>query len=200
MVYTNLEASNAGLHGMFESSRLESTDVGRLHDVLVRDESGATPVAIDVDNGVPVKVGEFTGNGLQERYATIAGVKDEIAVIGSPALVKEAYTEGQGQPYNFYNKAGFDAKAYSVKDEYEDIFAVANYQFTNVDQSGNPDMTAIVRGAYVVTNGAGKWTAQATAPTAANYGFIGKIHSISVGTYYTMVRIACIQNTQQASS
>ena len=200
MVYTNLEASNAGLHGMFESSRLESTDVGRIHDVLVRDESGNDPVEINVDNGVPVKVGEFTGNGLQERYATIAGVKDQIAVIGSPALIKDAFTTAQGQPYNFFNKAGFDAKAYSVKAEYEDIFAVANYQFTNVNAAGQPDMTVIKKGAYVVTDGNGKWTAQAAAPTAANYGFIGKVHSVAVGNFYTMVRIACIQNTQQATS
>ena len=59
MIYTNLEASNAGLHGIFESSRLESTDVGRIHDVLVRDESGDSPVEIAVDNGVPVKVGKL---------------------------------------------------------------------------------------------------------------------------------------------
>ena len=194
MIYTNLEASNAGLHGIFESSRLESTDVGRIHDVLVRDESGDSPVEIAVDNGVPVKVGKFTGDGLQERYATIAGVKDAIAVIGSVPLVKDAFTKAQAQPYNFYNKAGQLAKAYSVKGLYEDIFAVANYQFTNTNAAGNPDMTVIKKDAYVVTDGNGKWTAQAAAPNAANYGFIGKVHSIAVGNFSTVVRIVCVKN------
>lgn len=194
MIYTNLEASNAGLHGIFESSRLESTDVGRIHDVLVRDESGDDPVNIDVDNGVPVKVGEFTGDGLQERYATIAAVGDEIAVIGSVPLVKDAFTKAQAQPYNFYNKAGQLAKAYSVKGLYEDIFAVANYQFTNTNAAGDPDMTVIKKGAYVVTDGNGKWTAQAAAPSAQTYGFIGKVHSIAVGNFSTVVRIVCVKN------
>ena len=198
MAYVNTKAAAAGFHGIFESSRLESTDVGRIHDVLVRDESGNDPIAIDVDNGVPVKVGEFTHDGLQERYATIAAIKDEIAVLGSVPLVKTAFTRAQGEAYNFYNKAGFDAKAYSVKGLYEDIFAVADYQFTNVTQAGDPDMTVIKLDNYVVTDGNGKWTAQAAAPNAANYGFIGKIHSIATGGLYNVVRIVCVQNEQKA--
>lgn len=198
MIYTNLEANARELHGMFESSRLESTDVGRIHDVLVKDGTGENAKDIDVDNGVPVKVGEFTGDGLQERYATIAGVKDKISVIGSPALVKTAFTREQGEPYNFYNRAGVDAKAYSVKEEYEDIFAVASYQFTNTNSEGQPDMEVIKEGAYVVTDGQGKWTAQADAPTATSYGFIGKVHSLAIGNFYTMVRIVTVQNKQQA--
>ena len=82
MIYTNLEAKEANRHGMFESSHLLSTDVGDIFDVIVRDSS-ENP--IDVDNGVPVKIGEFTGNGYEERYATIAGVKDAIAVIEAGA-------------------------------------------------------------------------------------------------------------------
>lgn len=103
MIYTNLEAKEANRHGMFESSHLLSTDVGDIFDVIVRDSS-ENP--IDVDNGVPVKIGEFTGNGYEERYATIAGVKDAIAVIGAPAEVKTALTTEQGQAYNYVNKAG----------------------------------------------------------------------------------------------
>lgn len=199
MAYVSTKAGNAGMHGIFESSRLESTDVGRIHDVLVRDESGNDPVAIAVDNGVPVKVGEFTGDGLQERYATIAGVKDEIAVIGSVPLIKDAFTRAQNEPFNFYNKAGVDAKAYSVKGLYEDIFAVADYQFTNTTNDGSPNMTLITEGNYVVTDGQGGWTAQASAPTASNYGFIGKIHSIARGGLYNVVRIVCVQNEQKSN-
>lgn len=77
MIYTNLEAKEANKHGMFESSHLLSTDVGDIFDVIVRDSS-ENP--IDVDNGVPVKIGEFTGNGYEERYATIAGAKDGMEI------------------------------------------------------------------------------------------------------------------------
>ena len=69
MIYTNLKAVENGLHGMFESSLLLATDVGNLYDLVVRDESENE---ISVDNGVAVHVGAYTGNGLQERYATIA--------------------------------------------------------------------------------------------------------------------------------
>ena len=82
MIYTNLKAKENAMHGMFESSLMSATDIGRIFDVIVRDESQKP---IEIDNGVPVKIGDYTGNGLQERYATIAGLKDKIAVIGTPA-------------------------------------------------------------------------------------------------------------------
>lgn len=184
MVYTNLPAVEAQkMHGMFESSRLESTDVGRIYDALVVDNmSNKNP--IDVDNGVPIKMQAFTGNGLQERYATIADTTDMIAVVGAPAIVKDAFTTAQKQPYNFYIPAGTDAKSYQVKSDYEDIFAVASYQFTNEAN--------VKKDAYVVTDGKGMWTALETEPTG--YGFVGQIHSIAVGTYYTMVRILTLKN------
>ena len=185
MVYTNLDSKETAKHGLFESSRITSTDVGRLYDVLVQNKEGNN---IDVDNGVPVKVGDFTGSGLQERKATVAGVKDKVAIVGSPAVIKDAFTKAQEQAYNFYIPAGTLAKAYQVTAETEDIFGVAKYQFTNSRD------TDIAVGAYVVTDGTGKWTAQADAPDASANAFIGKIHSVSVGTYYTIVRILVLQN------
>lgn len=190
MIFTNLEANEKNLHGMFESSRLMATDVGDIYDVLVRD---GNEKAIDVDNGVAIKVGDFTGNGLQERYATIAKVGDKIAVVGSPAEVKTAMTKAQEQPYNFYNKAGNDAKAYQIQDKgiHSDVFAVAEYQFT--DESKDK----IKVGNLVVVDGNGAWVADEKTnleTLKTTNGFIGKIHSFSIANYYRMVRIEVVQN------
>ena len=193
MIYTNTTMTG-GTHGIFQSSLLESTLSGHLWDCLVCsvDTSGSTPVytPIDVDNGVAVKVGTETGNGLQERYATIAGVKDKVGITGSPALTKDAFTRGQADEANFYHKAGQLAKVYEVRgDAYDyDIFGVGLHQFTDASQAN------VKEGAYVILNGSGKYVAQAAAPTASSYGFIGKVHSIQQGLFYTLVRIAVIQN------
>ncbi len=188
-VYVNEKAAKEGMHGLFESSKLIATDVGRLHDVLVRDEDGNE---IDVDNGVALKMGEYTGNGLQERYGTIAGTKDRIAVTGAPAVVKSAMTKGQGAEYNYYNKAGFDVKTYEVRAEDEDIFAVADYQFTDASADN------VAEGNYVVVDGEGAWVAMDSEPSADEYGFIGKIHSLSMDNVglVTIVRIVAVQNKQ----
>lgn len=190
-IYTNLKAVERQLHGLFESSKLLSTDVGDLYDVIVRDGLNKE---IAVDNGVAIKLGNYTGNGLQERYATIAAVGDKIAVIGTPANVKTALNVEQGQPYNFTNPAGKPAKAYQIQDAdvHTDIFGIASYQFT--DDSSD----AVKVGAYVIVDGNGAYVAQEEAPNAGTYGFIGKIHSISVGTYFTVVRVQVVQNKQIA--
>lgn len=194
-IYTNLKSLEKKLHGMFESSNLLSTDVGNIFDVVVRDGSDKE---ISVDNGVAVKVGDYTGNGLQERYATIAGLKDKIAVTGTPANVKTALTKEQSQAYNFTNPAGKPAKAYQIQDAdvHTDIFGIASYQFTDASAEN------VKVGALVTVDGKGAWVAQADSTTVATLsttnGFIGKIHSISVGTYYTIVRIQVIQNKQLA--
>lgn len=97
-IFGNLTELATGQHGIFESSLLKSTLAGHLWDCLVVTESGSgasiTRTPIDVDNATAVKVGAFThnNNGLQERYATIAGVKDKIGVVGTPALIKDART------------------------------------------------------------------------------------------------------------
>lgn len=194
-IYTNLKAIEKKLHGMFESSNLLSTDVGNLYDVIVRDGSDNE---IAVDNGVAISVKDYTGNGLQERYATIAGLKDKIAVTGAPANVKTALTKEQSQPYNFTNPAGKPAKAYQIQDAdvHTDIFGIASYQFTDASAEN------VKVGALVTIDGKGAWVAQAGGVTAntlsTTNGFIGKVHSISVGTYYTIVRIQVVQNKQIA--
>ena len=192
-IFTNATVSG-GTHNIAQSSLIKSTLSGHLWDCKVCsvDSSGSTPVytPIEVDNGVMVKVGDFTGNGLQERIATIAGVKDKVGFICSPPLVKDALTRGQADESNFYHKAGQLAKVYEIQgDEYDpDIIGVSLSAFTDASQ-GN-----VAEGAYVILDGNGKYVAQAAAPTASAYGFIGKVHSIQTGLYHTLVRIAVIQN------
>lgn len=180
-IYTNLIEVTADKHGMFESSRLKSTNCGHLYDAITRDGEDKL---IAVDNGVALKIGDYTGDGLQTRYATIAAAGDKIAVTGSPAIVKDAFSRQQAADYNFYHAAGVPAKAYEVVEE--DIFAVAKYQFT----SGDP-----VVGAYVTVDGNGAWVATAEKP-ANTYGFIGKVHSIALNDFYQMIRIEAIKNEQ----
>ena len=198
MAYTNSDAN--GRHGIFESSRLKATDVGRLYDALVRAEVSNQMVPIEVDNGVAVSIKQFTGNGLQEVYATIAGVGDKIAVVGTPAVVKDARVASDEIPSKFTNKAGHLAKAYEVLNDSHEIFAVADYQFTDASKAN------IKVGNYVTWDGTGMWVAVASTATApkmagengATNGFIGKIHSIAYDNIglTTIVRIQCIQNVQ----
>lgn len=188
-IFTNLAAKEQKLHGMLESSKLLATDVGNVYDALVRDNT--TPIS--VDNGVAIKIGDYSGNGLEERYATIAKKGDKIAVTGAPAEVKTALTTEQGQAYNYTNPAGKPVKAYQIADPsvHTDIFAIADYQFT--DESKDK----ITVGNLVTVDEKGAWIAsEATQLTTlqGTNGFIGKIHSISAGTYYTMVRIQVLQN------
>ncbi len=195
-IFSNLTELATGQHGIFESSLLKSTLSGHLWDCLVVAESGTganiTRTPIDVDNAVAVKVGAFThnDNGLQERYATIAGVKDKIGVVGSVPLIKDARTQIEATEGYFYNKAGNDSKVYEVVgDPYDgDIFGVSKNMFTTASQA------AIAKDAYVVLDGNGKYVAQAAAPTMANYGFVGQIHSIYTNDFYTLVRIYVLQN------
>lgn len=192
MIYTNLKAKEQGLRGMFESSNLWAIENGTLYNCLVRDESEKE---IEVDNGVALAVGDYTGNGLEERYATIAKITDKIAVTGAPAEVKSALTKEQEQAYNYTNPAGKPVKTYQIQDAdvHEDIFAVASYQFTD-------ETTDKVKvGNLVTVDGNGAWKASETTELTtlkASNGFVGKIHSISVGTYYTMVRIQVLQNKE----
>lgn len=198
MAYVNSDAN--GRHGVFESSRLKATDVGRLYDALVQAEVSNEMVDIEVDNGVAIKIGDFTGNGLQEVYATIAGVGDKIAVVGTPAVVKDARVASDEIPSKFTNKAGRLSKAYEVLNDSHEIFAVADYQFTDASKAN------IKVGNYVTWDGTGMWVAVASNATApkmagengATNGFIGKVHSIAYDNIglTTIVRIQCIQNVQ----
>lgn len=182
-IYTNYDMVELDKHGMFESSRLKATDVGALFDAIVRDDDDKE---IPVDNGVAVKIGEYTGDGLQTRYATIAKAGDKIAVTGNPAIVKDAFTKAQEAEYNYFVPAGKPVKTYEVLGEDYEIFAVAQYQFT----SGTPTV-----GAYVTVDGNGAWAATDVDPSATN-GFVGKVHSIASNQFYPMVRIQVLQNKQ----
>lgn len=192
-IYTNTEAVKTNRHGVWEKSRIRShwAGGGRIFDALVVDDS-KNP--IDVDNGVALKIGELTGNGLSEVYATIAKVGDKIAITGAPAIVKEAYVASQEAAYNFYNKAGKDVETYEIADDDYDIFCIASYQFTDASAS------AVKVGSYVVVDGKGMWVAQAAKPDAATHGFIGKIYQMAYDTlnFTTKVYIQAVQNKQVA--
>ena len=198
MAYVNSDAN--GRHGVFESSRLKATDVGRLYDALVRAEVSNEMVPIEVDNGVPISIKEFTGNGLQEVYATIAGVGDKIAVVGTPAVVKDARVASDEIPSKFTNKAGRLCKAYEVLNDSYEVFAVADYQFTDASKAN------VKVGNYVTIDGNGMYVAVASNASAPKFagengatnGFIGKVHSIAYDNIglTTIVRIQCIQNVQ----
>lgn len=182
-IYTNLEAVKLGQHGMFESSRLKSSIVGNIYDVVVRDENDK---AISVDNGVAVKLGNHVEGELQERYATIAKAGDKVVIIGNPAIVKDAFTKAQSEAYNYSVPAGVAAKAYEVLDDDDDMFAVASYQITKT--TGD-----VAVGDFVVVDGNGAYKVVTADPSATN-GFVAKVHSLAVGTYYTMVRLEVLQN------
>lgn len=196
MAFVDATAQAKGFRGYFESARLKAVDVGRIHDTLV--ESVATNdgktvyTPIEVDNGVPVKIGDFTGEDLQQIHATIAGVGDKIAVVGTDPVVKNAASKAGEAPIYFTNPAGKLSRSYEILNDSQEIFAVASYQFTAASQAN------IKKGAYVVTDGNGMWVAQAAAP-GNTYGFIGKVHSLVPDTVgnFTLVRIQCVQNIQK---
>jgi hypothetical protein len=196
-IFSNLNELSSGTHAIWESSLVKSTITGHINDVLVVSETTnngvTTRTPIDCDNGTAVRIKEFThsGNGLQERYAVIAGVKDKVAILGTPALIKDNRTEYEGNEAFFYNKAGVDAKAYEIiGDEFGDgdIFGVTKEGFTTASQS------LIAVDNYVVLDGNGKYVALAAAPTMSNYGFVGQIHSLYTNNFYTLVRIYVLQN------
>lgn len=170
---------------VWESSNLRSTIAGHLFDCLVRKTIDGEETPIDCENGASLVLGDYTGNGLQERYAKYAGVKDQIVVAGSVDLVKDAYNEAQAAANNFINKAGQDVKCYQV--EQDDVFGISTSGFTSAENT-------LVVGNYVVVDGNGKFVAQASKPSASSYGFIGRIHSLHSNLYYTIVRIVTIQN------
>lgn len=192
MAFVDAKAEKNGFFGYFESSRLKATDVGRIHDTLVEGTVDGEVVPIQVDNGVPVKIGDFTGEDLQQIHATIAGVGDKIAVVGTDPVVKNAASRAGEAPIYFTNPAGKLSRTYEILNDSQEIFAVASYQFTAASQAN------IKKGAYVVTDGNGMWVAQAAAP-GNTYGFIGKVHSLVPDTVdnFTLVRIQCVQNIQK---
>lgn len=191
-IYTDYIPVAGGTHCVAESSNLKATDIGNLYDVLIRDEE-ENP--IDTDNGWNVKVLDYTGNGLQERYGELAKAKDMIGLILTPPLRKDAFTKAQASPKYFYNVAGKDAKVYEVVAQ--DIFGVSLEGFTEASVKNITDAN-VKTGLYVVVDGTGKWVAQTAKPDASAYGFIGKVHSLAPDMLdeTTIVRVLCLQNVQ----
>ena len=145
----------------------------------------------DVQNGANVKVGAFTGNGLQERTAVTAGVKDQIVFVCSPALISDTSTSERAQEYNFINKKGIDFKAYEI--DVDDVIAISEYSIAAI----NSTTDKVVKGNYVVSDGARGWTEVATA-SAASYGYIGQIIGFQTQSFQTIVLINTVQNTTVA--
>lgn len=194
-IFTTMEALEQSKHGIFRSSRLKSTDVGKILDLVIN--NGLTADAkkdIAVDRGTPVKAGARLNDGLQLREGTIAGVKDMVYIVGNPAIVKDAMTRFQEEEYNYFVKAGEVSKCYEVLGEIAEVFGVADYQFTTkVD-----DAAGVQFGNYVVVDGNGGYVELAAKPDAADYGFIGQVYGFEMGNNQTVVLIECIQNKQLA--
>lgn len=189
-IYTNLEAVKQDVHGVFRSSRLRSTYAGHQFSARVQETKDGELVDIDVDNGVAIALHSFSGDGLEERLATIAGIKDKICVTANVPIVKEAMTKAQESETNYYTKAGQLVRVYQVEADPTDgdIFGVGLHQFTNAQASD------VKVGAYVTVDGNGGWTAVAAKPAANAAGFIGQIHSIQTGLFFSVVNIFAIQN------
>lgn len=193
-IFTNLAVVPQTVHGLFRSSRLRSTTSGHQFSARVQETQSGQLVDIPVDNGVAVKLGAYTGDGLEERLATIAAVTDKICVTANVPIVKDAMTKAQDSEVNFYTKAGQLVRVYQVEADPVDgdIFGVGLHQFSNATASD------VAVGAYVKVDGNGGWTAVAAKPDAEATGFIGQIHSIQKGLYYSVVNIFAIQNKDVA--
>lgn len=180
-IYGNLIENTATKHIVVSTSKIKATNTGHLFDLVFTE---------DVDNGVLAKAGAYTGNGYQEREATLAGEKDEVVLIASvPLIYNQATTSAQAE-YNFYNTKGSVTRGYElVKD---DVFAVSDYAFTTV-VSDNVEV-----GNYVVCDGTGKYKevakASGTTLTSSN-GFVGQVIGFETYQYSKLVLIAVVQNT-----
>lgn len=196
MIYSNLTPLSGGGHVIVETSRILPTNGGNhLNDVLIVSESGSganlTRTPIDCDNGVLVCVKGYTGNGLQERYATICGIADKASLVASVPIIKDARSKAEEAEDYFFNKAGNDSRAYELEGDMNgngDIFGVTDNAFTAASKAN------IAKDAYVVVDGNGKYVAQAAKPTLTSYGFVGQIHSIYQTNYFKLVRILVLQN------
>lgn len=193
-IFTNLAAVPQTVHGIWRSSKVKSTIAGHIHSARVQETQSGQLVDIDVDNGVAISIKGFTGDGLEERLATIAAVTDKICVTANVPTVKTAMTKAQADETNFYTKAGQLVRSYEIYGDPTDgdIFGVGLHQFSNATASD------VAVGAYVKVDGNGGWTAVAAKPDAEATGFIGQIHSIQKGLYYSVVNIFAIQNKDVA--
>lgn len=172
-IYTTLNKVNTTEHCVFESSNLKSTIVGNIYDGVCEE---------DVDNGQALKIGAYTGEGLQLREVTKAGVKDQVVIAGTVPVIKDATTTLQNNFNNFYNKAGQPIRCYEIVKD--DIFAISKNFITGDVKVGK----------YVCVEADGTYKIYDTDKSTTN-GFVGLVHSIKTGTFYDMVRILVVQNT-----
>lgn len=179
-IFTDLDQVTSNKHCVFESSNLKSTIVGNIYDGICTE---------DVDNGQALILGDYTGEGLQERTVAIAkDITKPVVIAGTVPLIKDAMTTEQGEPYNFYNKAGKTIRCYEVVKD--DIFGISKEFVTG-------DTQKLKIGAFVKLNANGQYEISETDPSATN-AFVGKIHSIAAGTFYDLVRILVVQNKEIA--
>ena len=126
-IFTDLDQVTSNKHCVFESSNLKSTIVGNIYDGICTE---------DVDNGQALILGDYTGEGLQERTVTIAkDITKPVVIAGTAPLIKDAMTTEQGEPYNFYNKAGKTIRCYEVVKD--DIFGISKEFVTGETQTAN---------------------------------------------------------------
>lgn len=172
-IYTTMNKVPVTEHCVFESSNLKATIVGNIYDGVCEE---------DVDNGQALVLKNYTGEGLQLREVTKAGVKDQVVIAGTVPVIKDAMTTLQANFNNFYNKAGNPIRCYEVVKD--DIFAISKNFITG----------EVAVGKYVCVEADGTYKIYDSDPTATN-GFVGLVHSIATGTFYDMVRILVVQNT-----
>lgn len=175
-IYTDYEANTATRHSVFESSKLKATITGNIYDGICN---------ADVDNGQALKLGDFTGDGLQTRNVTKATEKDQIVVAGTVPVIKDAFTKIQAEPFNFYNKKGSVIRCYEVVKD--DIFGVSSAFIKGEVKVGK----------FVKINATNQYEISNSDPSATN-GFVGKIHSIQTGTYDALARILVVKNEATA--
>ena len=172
-IYTTMNKVPVTEHCVFESSNLKATIVGNIYDGVCEE---------DVDNGMPLVLKNYTGEGLQLREVAKAGAKDQVVIAGTVPVIKDAMTTLQANFNNFYNKAGEVIRCYEVVKD--DIFAISKKFITG----------EVAVGKYVCVEADVTYNIYDSDPTATN-GFVGLVHSIATGTFYDMVRILVVQNT-----
>lgn len=169
-----------GKYMVARSTKIKATDCGHLYDLV--------DAAADVEQGCNIKVGDYTGNGLQERKAETPAEGDAIAFVCSVPLIYESYRTSDQFEWKFVNVKGKDFRAYEIVKD--DIFGVSDYGFTTILDA----QKGVEVGNYVVVDGNRKWKEVKTAPDTKQYGFIGKVIGYEKYQYDTIVLIHVIKN------
>lgn len=179
-IFYNGTDVSATKHGVARSSKIKESN--HIYDLI--------DTVNDVDNAANIKVGAHTGNGLQERTALTPTIKDQIAFVCTPPLIYDSSTSEKQAEYNFYNVKGKDFKAYEITKD--DQIGISQYSITALNQTTK----AIVKGNYIVVNASRGWTevVSTSAPSAASYGFIGRVVGFETYSFDTIVIVEVVQN------